>query len=146
MFPVPAGGSCRATPSVHDRVKRVESRGFVRRYAAQLDPKRLGFELVSFVSCYTTAETNYDEFAKMASALPEVCEIHSVAGEESFLLKVVTRSTAHLDEFLTRLKQIRGVERTRTTIVLSTTFERGGISLHAQPDRVRVPSGLRGAR
>src|ERR1700737_1087181 len=118
-----------SAPSVHERVKRLESKGFVRRYSAQLDPKSLGFERVSFVSCFTTAETNYDEFTKMVSALPEVCEVHSVAGDESYLLKVVTRSTSHLDEFLSRLKQIRGVERTKTTIVLSTTFERGGFAV-----------------
>jgi Lrp/AsnC family transcriptional regulator, leucine-responsive regulatory protein len=127
-------------PTVHERVKRLESRGFVRRYAAQLDGKLLGFELVAFVSAFTTAATNYDDFTAKATALPEVCEIHSVAGDESFVLKVTTRSTAHLDEFLTRLKQIPGVERTKTTIVLSTTFERGGIALTREepsPRRLR---------
>jgi DNA-binding Lrp family transcriptional regulator len=59
----------------------------------------------------------------------EVSEVHSVAGEETYVLKVLTRSTTHLDEFLARLKQIPGMVRTRTTIVLSTPFERGGLEL-----------------
>ena len=56
-------------------------------------------------------------------------EIHSVAGEESFVLKVLTRSTSHLDEFLSRLKVVPGIARTKTTIVLSSPFEREGIEL-----------------
>jgi len=68
---------------------------------------------------------NYDEFNEAVAALPEVCEVHSVAGEESFILKVMTKSTGELDEFLSRLKKIEGIERTKTLIVLSTPFERG---------------------
>lgn len=116
-------------PAVHDRVKRLESRGYVRGYAAQLDSKLLGLELVAFVSCYTTPETGYDEFTHALAQLPEILEVHSVAGEESFVLKVMTRSTGHLDELLSRLKAVKGMARTKTTIVLSTPFERGGISV-----------------
>jgi Lrp/AsnC family leucine-responsive transcriptional regulator len=116
-------------PAVHDRVKRLESRGYVRGYAAQLDNKLLGLELIAFVSCYTTPETRYDDFTQALSRMPEVCEVHSVAGEESFVLKVMTRSTNHLDQLLSRLKSVPGMARTKTTIVLSTPFERGGISV-----------------
>ena len=116
-------------PAVHDRVKRLERIGYLRGYAAQLDANRLGIELVAFVSAYTTPDVNYDEFTASIAALPEVAEIHSVAGEESFVLKVMTRSTTHLDEFLSRLKAMPGMARTKTTIVLSTVYERGGIAL-----------------
>jgi Lrp/AsnC family leucine-responsive transcriptional regulator len=116
-------------PAVHERVKRLESRGFIRGYSASLDPKRLGLGLFAFVSAYTTADVEYEAFHAAVAALPEVAEIHSVAGDEAFVLKVLTRSTGHLDDFLTRLKAIRGIARTRTTIVLSTPFERGGIAL-----------------
>jgi Lrp/AsnC family leucine-responsive transcriptional regulator len=116
-------------PAVHDRVKRLESRGFVRGYAAQLDSKLLGLELIAFVSCYTTPDASYDEFTQALAQMPEILEVHSVAGEESFVLKVMTRSTAHLDELLSRLKAVKGMARTKTTIVLSSPFERGGISV-----------------
>jgi Lrp/AsnC family leucine-responsive transcriptional regulator len=116
-------------PAVHDRVKRLEARGLIRNYSAQLDGKRLGLELVAFVSCFTSPDCDYDEFTDALSKLPEVCEIHSVAGEESFLCKVVTRSTQHLDDLLARLKSTKGMARTKTTIVLSTPFDRGGISV-----------------
>jgi len=116
-------------PAVHDRVKRLEARGFIRSYAARLDAPRLGYGLAAFVSAYTTADVEYERFAAAVAALPEVAEIHSVAGEESFVVKVVTRSTAHLDEVLSRLKAIPGIGRTKTTIVLSTPFEREGLAL-----------------
>ena len=127
--------------AVHDRVKRLEQRGYVRRYAAVLDARRLGIELVAFVSAFTTPDVTYDDFTSAVASLPEVGEIHSVAGDESFLLKVFTRSTAHLDEFLSRLKAIPGIARTKTTIVLSTVYERQGIALEElapAPARLRV--------
>jgi Lrp/AsnC family leucine-responsive transcriptional regulator len=116
-------------PAVHDRVKRLESRGYVRGYSAQLDSKLLGLELVAFISCFTAPDCRYDDFTRELSSIPEILEVHSVAGEESFVLKVMTRSTAHMDELLSRLKSVSGMARTKTTIVLSTPFERGGISV-----------------
>jgi Lrp/AsnC family leucine-responsive transcriptional regulator len=115
-------------PAVHERVKRLEQRGFIQGYGALLDAELLGLNLLAFVSAYTTPEVSYDGFSKGVSAFAEVSEIHSVAGEESFILKVVTRSTAHLDEFLSRLKGVPGIARTKTTLVLSTPFHRDGIA------------------
>ncbi len=112
-------------PAVHDRVKRLEQRGYIRGYSAQLDPNRLGLHLTAFVSCYTSPDCAYDEFTRRLSEMPEICEVHSVAGEETFLCKVMTRSTQHLDELLARLKAMPGMARTRTTVVLSVPFERG---------------------
>ena len=116
-------------PAVHDRVKRLETRGHIRAYAAQLDGKRLGLELLAFISLYATPDVDYDHFTNALREMPEVCEIHSVAGEETFLCKVVTRSTSHLDDLLSRLKSLKGMARTKTTVVLSTPFDRGGISV-----------------
>ena len=130
--------------SVHERVKRLEARGFVRGYTARLDGRRLGLLLTAFVSCYTSAETDYDEFNASVMALPEVCEVHSVAGEESFIIKVMTKSTGELDDFLSRLKKIPGIERTKNTIVMSTPFERGGITL--REDGVPQARRLRSVR
>jgi Lrp/AsnC family leucine-responsive transcriptional regulator len=116
-------------PAVHERVRRLEARGFVLGYTARLDGRRLGLELTAFVSCFTTPEATYDGFTSAIAQFPEVCEIHSVAGDETFVLKVRTRSTSHLDEFLSKLKAVTGLARSKTTIVLSTPFERGGIAL-----------------
>jgi Lrp/AsnC family leucine-responsive transcriptional regulator len=116
-------------PAVHERVKRLENRGYLRGYAAQVDNRRLGYELMAFVGVITAPEKTYDEFTTQIATLPEVLEMHSVAGDQTFLLKVATRSTGHLDELLSRIKRIPGIARTQTTIVLSTPFERPGVVL-----------------
>jgi Lrp/AsnC family transcriptional regulator, leucine-responsive regulatory protein len=118
-------------PAVHDRVKRLEQRGFIQRYSAQLDAKRLGLQLTAFVSLYTAPDCNYDEFTRALGEMPEVCEVHSVAGEETFICKVVTGSTEHLDDLLARLKAMPGMARTRTTIVLTTPYDRGGVTVQS---------------
>jgi len=114
-------------PAVHERVKRLETRGYLRGYAAQVDNRRLGYELTAFVGVITSPEKTYDDFTSQIAKQPEVLEMHSIAGDETFLIKVATRSTGHLDDFLSRLKRIPGIARTRTTIVLSTPFERPGV-------------------
>jgi Lrp/AsnC family transcriptional regulator, leucine-responsive regulatory protein len=116
-------------PAVHDRVKRLEQRGYIRAYSAQLDANRLGLHLIAFISCYTSPDCVYDDFTRRLSEMPEISEVHSVAGEETFLCKVVTRSTQHLDDLLARLKATPGMARTRTTIVLSMPFDRGGVTV-----------------
>jgi Lrp/AsnC family leucine-responsive transcriptional regulator len=118
-------------PAVHDRVKRLEQRGYIQRYSAQLDAKRLGLLLTAFVSLYTAPDCNYDDFTRALGEMPEVCEVHSVAGEETFVCKVVTGSTKHLDDLLARLKGMPGMARTRTTIVLTTPYDRGGVTVQS---------------
>lgn len=130
-------------PAVHDRVKRLEQRGFLQGYTARVATARLGIELMAFVSAYTTPDVQYEVFTNAIAALPEVGEIHSVAGEESFVLKVFTRSTRHLDDFLTRLKAIPGMARTKTTIVLSTVYEPAELSLRELVQEIAPPARLR---
>jgi len=130
-------------PAVHDRVKRLEQRGFLQGYSARIDTQRLGIELVAFVSAYTSPDVQYEAFTTAVAALPEVGEIFSVAGEESFVLKVFTRSTRHLDDFLSRLKAIPGMARTKTTIVLSTVYDPAGLALRELVEEVAPPARLR---
>jgi Lrp/AsnC family leucine-responsive transcriptional regulator len=116
-------------PATYDRVRSLEARGIIRNYGARVDGRKIGLGLVSFVSCYTTPESRYEDFVAKCAAFPEVLEIHSVAGDESYIVKVRTRSTTHLDDLLSRLKMTPGIGRTRTTVVLSTPFERDGFAL-----------------
>ncbi len=116
-------------PAVHERLRRLEARGYVTGYAARLNTRKLGLGLAAFVSAYTTADVDFEAFYAAIERLPEVLEVHSVAAEETFILKVITASTNHLDEFLARLKALPGIARTKTTIVLATPYERGGVPI-----------------
>jgi Lrp/AsnC family transcriptional regulator, leucine-responsive regulatory protein len=115
--------------SVHERVHRLEGRGVIRGYHAEVDPERLGLGVLSLVRLLARYSPNVDATATEAAlaALPEVETAYSVAGEDSHLLVVRTRSIAELSDVLQRLQGIDGVARTRTAVVLSTPVRRGPV-------------------
>ncbi len=111
-------------PAVHERVKKMERLGVIRRYTVDVDPAALG----AHISAYVQVGTSHLACVALGQALlpiEEVEECHSVAGEDSVLIKVRTSSPATLEDLLERIKNIPGVERTLTSVVLVTFFERG---------------------
>jgi Lrp/AsnC family leucine-responsive transcriptional regulator len=111
-----------STSSVHERVKKLEAAGVIRGYRAVLDPEGLGLFVTALVSVTPLDPTQPDDVPERVRELHEVEACHSVAGEESYILKVRTRTTSDLEDFLRRLREKAEVQ-TRTTIVLSTPFE-----------------------
>ena len=109
--------------SVHERVHRLESRG----YHAEVDPELLGLGVLSLVSVLPSDSMDAAATEAALAALPEVETAYSVAGEDSHLLVVRTRSIAELSDVLQRLQGIDGVARTRTAVVLSTPVRRGPV-------------------
>jgi Lrp/AsnC family leucine-responsive transcriptional regulator len=108
--------------SVHERAHRLEARGVIRGYHAEVDPEVLGLESVVSTDSIDTAATE----AGMA-AVRQVETVYKVAGEDSYLLVVRTRSIAELSEVLQRLQAVDGVARTRTSVVLDTPVRRGPV-------------------
>ena len=109
-------------PAVHDRVKKLRASGHLRCTAALLDGPAIGKPLLAFVHVDTTGWGKSDELMALAE-LPEVEEIHSVAGDTSIMLKVRCASSRALEGLLARLYAIPGV-KTRSYIVLTTYLER----------------------
>jgi Lrp/AsnC family leucine-responsive transcriptional regulator len=117
--------------SVYERLRKLEARGVITGYRAVVNPEALGLCVTAFVSVITSGSCAV--LAGEVEEFPEVEEFHSVAGETCALLKVRTTSTSALQEFLDRLRSLGSVERTNSTIVLQTRFERAaGESLQAQ--------------
>lgn len=116
-----------APSSVHERVRRLEQAGIIRAYRAEVDPDALGLHVTAFVSVTPLDPTQPDDLPERILDLPEIEDCHSVAGAENYVLKVRTRTTAALEEFLQRLRE-KALVQTRTTVVLSTPFERRPIS------------------
>lgn len=112
-----------APSSVHERVRRLEQAGVIVAYRAEVDPEALGLHVTALVSVTPLDPTQPDDLPDRVRDLPEVEDCHSVAGAENYVLKVRTRTTAALEEFLQRLRE-KALVQTRTTIVLSTPFER----------------------
>jgi Lrp/AsnC family transcriptional regulator, leucine-responsive regulatory protein len=121
------GLAALSTSSVHQRVKKLEQMGVIRAYRAVIDPQALGLFVTALISVTPLDPTQPDDVPERVQELPEVEACHSVAGDESYILKVRTRTTTDLEDFLRRLREKAGV-RTRTTIVLSTPFEHRPIS------------------
>jgi Lrp/AsnC family leucine-responsive transcriptional regulator len=111
-----------APSSVHDRVRKLEQAGAIRAYRAEIDPQALGLFVTALVSVMPLDPKQPDDLPDRVRELPEVEDCHSVAGDESYILKVRTGTTSDLEDFLRRLREKAGVQ-TRTTIVLSTPFE-----------------------
>lgn len=112
-------------PAVFERVKKLEKSGTILRYTVDLDPKKLQLSLCAFVQIRLLDDATSDEVAELLTAYREVEECHSIAGEDCILAKVRTPDAAALSRLLLEMKKLPGVQRTLTTIVLTTHFERG---------------------
>jgi Lrp/AsnC family leucine-responsive transcriptional regulator len=108
--------------SVHERVRKLELAGVIRAYRAQLDAEALGLFVTALVSVMPLDPKQPDDLPQRVLEFSEVEDCHSVAGDENYILKVRTRTTVDLEDFLRRLREKAGVQ-TRTTVVLSTPFE-----------------------
>ncbi|HEX6920603.1 MAG TPA: Lrp/AsnC family transcriptional regulator [Actinomycetes bacterium] len=110
-------------PSVAERVARLEQAGVITGYHAAVDPGALGLSVAALVGVHLSDTSDQDAVAVAMAKLEEIEDCWFVAGEESFLLKVRVADVPELERTLSRLRKIRGVSRTRTTVVLSTKWE-----------------------
>ena len=116
-----------APSSVHERIRKLEHGGVIKGYRAEVDTEALGLFVTALVSVSPLDPKQPDDLPERVVEFPEVEDCHSVAGDENYVLKVRTRTTADLEDLLRRLREKAGVH-TRTTIVLSTPFERRPVS------------------
>jgi Lrp/AsnC family leucine-responsive transcriptional regulator len=123
-----------STPAVHRRVRALEERGVITGYSARLDLTSLGGGLQALVAVETAG--SLDEIVHELEALPEVEASWSTAGTSDLLLRVRTGGPAGMERLLVRLRELVGVDRTRTTILLDTRFDRA-----ADPRSLGQPDG-----
>ncbi|UBU17771.1 Lrp/AsnC family transcriptional regulator [Nonomuraea gerenzanensis] len=108
--------------AVHQRVRRLEKRGVVRGYAAIIDHDAVGLPLTAFVSIKPIDPAAPDDAPERLAHLAAIEACHSVAGDESYILKVRVASPAALEDLLQQIRASANVS-TRTTVVLSTPYE-----------------------
>ncbi len=111
-----------AGSSVHDRVRKLEKAGVIKGYRAEVDLEAVGLPITAIVSLALRPSSPTDIPAKVAE-FPEIESCYSVAGDNSYALMVRAASTRDLEELLDGLRAKLEVV-TRSTIVLSTPFER----------------------
>lgn len=108
--------------AVHQRVRRLEQRGFITGYHAAVDARALGKGLTAFVAVSPVDAGQPDEVPAKLEHLSEIEACHSVAGEESYMLKVRVASPEALEHLLREIRSAAQAN-TRTTVVLSTFYE-----------------------
>ena len=112
-----------STAAVHERVRKLVERGVIRRFSLSVEPQALGLAFTAFVAIRNDGGAHCRDIAPRLRGIPQVEELHSVAGEHDFLAKIRTTHARALEDVLYAIKSIPGVARTTSTVVLNTEFE-----------------------
>jgi Lrp/AsnC family leucine-responsive transcriptional regulator len=116
------------------RVKQLEDNGYIDRYVALLNPKKLGLELTIMVSVGLSSHDHkiMTSFEGIIKTFPEVVQCHLIAGQaQDYILKVVVSSLNDYQEFLlNKLTQIEGVRNIHSSFVLRSIVDQSSLPLN----------------
>lgn len=113
-----------APSAILERIRKLEERGVIEGYSVRLNPEKLGCGLLAFILVRTDERVWQRETGHALMEIPEVQEVHHIAGEDCFLVKVRTKNTQALASLLRdRFGAIAAIRSTRTTIVLNSEKE-----------------------
>ena len=114
-----------APSAVMERIRKLETRGILTGYVALVDPNAVDQRMLAFVAVRTSVVGDEErEVAARLAAIPEVLEVHYVAGDDCLLLKMRARDAEHVGQLLrNQVSAVPGVRSTRTTIVLGSMKE-----------------------
>jgi Lrp/AsnC family leucine-responsive transcriptional regulator len=115
---------------VHERVRKLEEKGFIQEYTARLKAESMNLGLIAFVFVRTNELPGRCDSAVKLAEFPEILEIHHVAGEDCYLLKIRLKDNLSLALFLReKIGAIPTIVSTRSVIVLNTIKETSKIHL-----------------
>ncbi len=121
-------------PSAHERVKKLESRGVITGYAAIVDPRAVGYDVLAFSWITQAPGTVARDLTESFAAIPEIEECHHISGEADYLIKVRARDTRDLERVLRRVQTTQDVFQTETDVVFSSGFERRPLHVPTETD------------
>jgi len=109
-----------SVPAVGDRLKKLDASGIIEKYTVILSAKKMNKHLmiIMFVSLESPKYT--DPFINIVQLDDEIIECHYLAGDFDYALKIITESTESLERLLNKIKNIPGVQKTKTNVSLST--------------------------
>lgn len=122
---------CLSRPAVADRIAKLERLGVIRGTTCVVDPIALGQSVTAFVAARgrNLEPKGWRAFQELMRG-DEVLEVHTVAGDDCYLIKVRTDSISSLNTLVAKLTAPPISLATRTTIVMQTHCEKvGGITL-----------------
>ncbi|MCF0048856.1 Lrp/AsnC family transcriptional regulator [Dyadobacter sp. LJ53] len=113
-----------APSAVLERVKKLEQKQVILQYTARINPVAVNQKLLAFISMKSSEGMGSNNTAKELAKIPEVQEVHHIAGEDCYLVKVRTADSASLMHLMRNtFSHIPNILSTRTTIVLETVKE-----------------------
>lgn len=120
-----------APSAILERIRKLEQRGVIQGYEARIDPAALGLGMLAYVAVRTDERVGDECAGERLARIPEVQEVHHVAGEDCYLLKVRVKDAKALGRLLQdQIKAVEPVRSTRTTVVLDTLRETSLLPLH----------------
>lgn len=105
--------------AISERIRKLESEGIIDRYTAVINYDRLGFDVTAYMNVILDDPSHKDSFIRFAQQTPDIVECDYIAGDYDFILKINTQNTHTLEKVLTSVRALKGVGRTKTTLVLS---------------------------
>jgi Lrp/AsnC family transcriptional regulator, leucine-responsive regulatory protein len=114
-----------SAPAVTERLQRLERRGVIRGYHADLDPRGLGLALSAVVRI-RPAPGQLQNVAEAAVKTPEVVECTRITGEDCYIMRAHVRDVEHLEEVIDRFAVLG---QTTTSIVQSSPVPGRGLAL-----------------
>jgi Lrp/AsnC family leucine-responsive transcriptional regulator len=113
-----------APSAVLERVKKLEQKKVITNYTTGINPSSVDQKLLAFVFIKATEGLGQSQAGKALAKIPEVQEVHHIAGEDCYLVKVRTADSASLIALMrTKFSKIANIVSTKTTIVLETVKE-----------------------
>jgi Lrp/AsnC family transcriptional regulator, leucine-responsive regulatory protein len=128
-----------SAPAVMERIRKLEQAGVITGYHAHLDARQVGLDIAAFIGVSINSPTAIASFEAWVQDEPEVLECHHVTGAHTLLVKAKARNTRALEQLISRIRSIQGVERTETMVVLSTHIERAEVALEAPEPETATP-------
>lgn len=122
-----------APSAVLERVKKLEQKKAITGYTTNIDPAMLGQKLLAFIFIKATDGLGTSKAGQALAKIPEVQEVHHIAGEDCYLVKVRTADSASLMALMrTQFSKIPDILSTKTTIVLETVKEEQKIVVNVE--------------
>ena len=113
-----------STTAVHQRIKKLENAGVMENSISFLNPRKIGFKVVSFIGVFLEQPSHYQDAIKALKEINEVVEAHYTTGDYTVYLKVLCRDNDHLMEILNKIQKLKGVTRTETFISIEQSISR----------------------
>jgi Lrp/AsnC family transcriptional regulator, leucine-responsive regulatory protein len=112
-----------SSPAVHERVGKLEAAGVITGYRVVVDPSSVGLDVTALIGVSESDSVDDTGVEAAMREVPGIEDCWRVAGSEDYVLKVRVTDIPALEATVNALNRIRGVARTRTTVVLSTKWE-----------------------